>query len=93
MAKCVVEAASPNIYDSIQVNAETAARPEVSKKNRLVHDIQKNEDFHSLEREKHDRSFDSANINYLHLDNVKSVIFTKLGSIISHKHGVYNWKL
>ena len=54
----------------------------------LVHMIQYDEYSHSLERDQHDRGFDSVNMKYLNCDTVKSVIFIRSQALV--KKGVHS---
>ena len=47
---------------------------------RSIHDVRQDDKTHLVEQDQHDRNFDLVKIKNSHFGNVKSIIFTKLGS-------------
>ena len=62
----------------MQINTEAVVRPEFTKEWQMSPKVRQDKEPHPLEKEQHERSFDSVNIKYLKFDNVKSIVSTKL---------------
>ena len=60
---------------------------------RSIHNVRQDHEPPSMKRDHQDKSFDLVKIKYLNLDNLKSVIFTKLESSTSQRRVYITYKI